>query len=165
MSKKITELPEQTTTPAPTSELAMVEDGETRKVTVEKLLEAAPRAGTELGQAPVWNGSGFSLIGIESYELSDADETVDSSQGSRFVLAVALTGNIEITLDPSSYEEGEIVYIERQSADAFTVAIVNGGPGGGTLYTMPASKRRSVAVRFDGTNFAELTITRLTAVA
>lgn len=121
-------------------------------------------AGSAVGQAPVWNGSSFSLVGIASYALGNADETIGVNDGSRMVQNTTLTGNRTFTLETTGASSGDVLYIERWTADAFTMPIVNGGTGGGTLYTFPVSVRRSAAFNFDGVDWQLAGVVKLTTV-
>jgi len=121
------------------------------------------------GTPPIWsqwtydpNVPNWAGIGVVSATLSDASVTVDcalSSAGtlnaSQFVLpaAVSLTANRTITVNTDSAVQSESITIVRLGLGAFTMAIVNGGAGGGTLITLPASKARQATLSFDGTNW------------
>lgn len=86
--------------------------------------------------------------------LTDGDENV-SVAGGAWRTIPTLTGNRTKTLvTTGSPKAGDQITITRTSTAANTVAIVNGGPGAGTLYTMVVSKVAFVKVQFDGTNWA-----------
>ncbi len=108
------------------------------------------------------NATNWVGVGLVSATLTDASVTVDcglSSAGtlnaSQFVLpaATALTANRTITVNTDSAVTSEAITIVRLGLGAFTLAIVNGGTGGGTLVTLPASKARQASLSFDGTNW------------
>lgn len=85
--------------------------------------------------------------------LTDADETVAVADGLWRKLPT-LTGNRSKTLDPTGAAAGDQLTVTRTSTAANTCAFVNGGPGAGTLLTMPASKVAFAKFQFDGTNWA-----------
>lgn len=88
--------------------------------------------------------------------LTDAaTQTMLVSAGYKRALPV-LSQNGALTISPTGAILGDIVTITRTSVSAFTYAIVNGGPGAGTLFTMVASKANFARVQFDGTNWALL---------
>jgi hypothetical protein len=108
------------------------------------------------------NASQIAGIGVLSATLTDASTTVDCGlsvagtlNASQFVLpaATALTASRTITVNTDSAVSGESVTIVRLGLGAFTMPIVNGGAGGGTLVTLPASKARQATLSFDGTNW------------
>lgn len=87
--------------------------------------------------------------------LGDAGVTITVSQGSEFTLPRGtLTTNRSITISTTGAVTGEVVRVTREDSTAFTLAIVNGGAGAGTLYTFPVSVTRVADFRFDGTNWA-----------
>ena len=51
---------------------------------------------------------------------------------------------------------GDVVTVTRLDTTAFTVAVVNGGVGAGTLVTLPVSVAAFADCEFDGTNWALL---------
>ena len=59
-----------------------------------------------------------------------------------------------LTLSTTGAVAGDQIEITRTDTSAFTYAIVNGGGGAGTLYTMAASKIGCAKFQFDGTNWA-----------
>lgn len=87
--------------------------------------------------------------------VADGNLTITKAQGQvRKVPPATLTANRTLTLDPTGYAAGEKVKITRLGTEAFTLAVVNGGPGAGTLVTLPVSKVAFAQFGFDGTNFA-----------
>lgn len=95
------------------------------------------------------------LTGAMGAALTDADATIQIGNGGRRVLSDAtLTANRTITLGTTSAALGDIIEIARLDTEAFTVAVVNGGPGAGTLLTFAVSTMLLASFRFDGTNWA-----------
>lgn len=93
--------------------------------------------------------------GIIGANLTDADETLTVGQGvHRCIPALPLTSNRTKTLSTSGASVGHVIEIARIDSAAFTVAVVNGGPGAGTIFTFPASQLHSAEFRFDGTNWS-----------
>jgi hypothetical protein len=117
-------------------------------------------AGTK-GQVLVTDGSAFLMssgVKTKSADLTDANATVNVSDGSRFILpASTLSTGRTLTLGTSgSPMNGETVTIERYDATANTYAVANGGPAGGTIFTFPVSVKRTANFYFDGTNWVYL---------
>jgi hypothetical protein len=65
-----------------------------------------------------------------------------------------LTANHQVTVQVTSMIVGQAVCIRRRDRSANTYAVINGGPGAGTLITTPASPSATIDVwvKFDGTN-------------
>lgn len=84
--------------------------------------------------------------------------TIQWSDGLRRV-NTALSGAGTITLGVAAGADGRLptagdrLEITRTDVTANTLAIVNGGPGAGTLCTLVASKQGFAVVEFDGTNW------------
>jgi hypothetical protein len=86
--------------------------------------------------------------------LTDADESVAIASGVHRTLPT-LTGNRTKTLATSGASTGHIVEIHRVDLPGTnTCAIVNGGLGGGTLFTFQSGELHTASFRFDGTNWA-----------
>lgn len=87
--------------------------------------------------------------------LSDLNLTRGLSNGSEFGLPNAtLSANRTLTLDTTGTPAtGEIIRVNRLDSNAFTYAIINGGPGAGTKLTFAASVRAAADFKFDGTNW------------
>lgn len=124
--------------------------------------------GMNVVSAPSATVTGFQVNGatvlspVQGTDLTDADATINVSQGNNRILRAALTANRTITLGTTgSPETGEIISIGRFSTTAHTVAIVNGGAGAGTLYTFPVSVKRVADFRYDGTNWVFVGVKRL----
>lgn len=110
--------------------------------------------------------SGPSLVGslgvLKVNFIQDGVSSIARTDGSGFFVAPGtLSQNSQVTLDVTGCTTGEAFKIVRYDSGAFTLAIINGGVGGGTLYTFPASTVREATFRFDGTNFTLLTHARL----
>lgn len=71
---------------------------------------------------------------------------------SRFKCA-ALGQNSTVTLGTTGAVVGDTIRISRTDTSAFTLAVVNGGAGAGTLVTLDASKAGFAQAYFDGTNW------------
>jgi hypothetical protein len=67
--------------------------------------------------------------------------------------ASTLSANRTATLSTTGAIEDDEITITRLDVEAWTYAIVNGGAGGGTLTTLPASQRWFATFYFDGTNW------------
>lgn len=65
----------------------------------------------------------------------------------------ALGQNIAVTVGTTGAVTGNRVKITRTDTSAFTVAVVNGGAGAGTVATLDVSKMGFCEVYFDGTNW------------
>jgi hypothetical protein len=92
--------------------------------------------------------------------LGDTSPTLQWSDGLRRVLpAATLSANRTITLGVAAGADGRLPTagvrweFTRLDAGAFTLAFVNGGPGAGTLRTLPVSAVGSFVAEFDGTNW------------
>lgn len=70
-----------------------------------------------------------------------------------FLLAGTMSQGETVTLGTTGAVTGDYIKIIRTSTSAQTCAIVNGGAGAGTLFTMIASKQNWFEARFDGTNW------------
>jgi len=87
--------------------------------------------------------------------LTDASVTIQVSQSNaRALPSATLTANRTLTLATTGANTGELIRVSRLDVGAFTFAVVNGGPGGGTLYTFPVSIAREATFVFNGTNWA-----------
>ncbi len=87
--------------------------------------------------------------------LTDAAATIAVGTASEFTLpAATLTANRILTLSTTGAVAGEVLRVIRRDATAFTYAVVNGGAGGGTMYTFVVSVARVADFQYDGTNWA-----------
>lgn len=95
------------------------------------------------------------LTGTMGAALTNADATVTIGGGGRRVLPDAtLTANRTVTLGTSNAVLGDVIEIVRLDTEAFTLAIVNGGAGAGTLLTFAVGAMLYAKFRFDGSNWA-----------
>ncbi len=87
-------------------------------------------------------------------DLTDTStQTIQSSEGSWRKLPTLSQGGT-LTLGTTAAVKGDTIQITRTSVSANTYAIVNGGTGAGTLYTMIASKLGCAEFYFDGTDWS-----------
>ncbi len=68
-------------------------------------------------------------------------------------LAAAISQTETVTLTTTGAVVGDVIRIIRTDASAFTLVVVNGGGGAGTLCTLVASKIGFANAIFDGTNW------------
>ena len=71
----------------------------------------------------------------------------------RILPAGTLSQNRIATLSTTNAADGDIILITRLDVEAFTYAIVNGGPGAGTLFTFAVSQAAWAEFYFNGTNW------------
>lgn len=89
--------------------------------------------------------------------LGDASVSLAVGDGRwRTIPAATLGANRTLTLSTTNAIAGDVIEITRLDVGAFTVAIVNGGVGAGTIATMPVSARSFIACRYDGANWNHL---------
>lgn len=95
---------------------------------------------------------------IKGADLTDtAAQTIGVKDGNLFVLpAIPITQAIVVTLEDVNAEAGDIITLTRLDVAAFTVAVANGGPGGGTLVTFPSAGQAFGDFHFDGTNWEKM---------
>jgi len=87
-------------------------------------------------------------------DLDDEDATLVVGDGGwRRIPTSTLTAGRTLTLGTDGAAAGDTLEITRLDVGAFTVAIVNGGDGGGTLATMPISARSNFVGYFNGTDW------------
>jgi hypothetical protein len=88
--------------------------------------------------------------------LTNADVVIapGTDKCSLYILPFVLTGNHQVTVQVTDMLAGQSTCIRVRDLSANTYAIVNGGPGAGTLFTKPASPGAVIDVwlKFDGTN-------------
>lgn len=90
-----------------------------------------------------------------SVALGDASVSIGIGDGEwRTLTATTLTANRTITVNTTNASAGDMLTITRLDATAFTLAIVNGGIGAGTITTLPISQRWCVQLYFDGVNWS-----------
>lgn len=101
---------------------------------------------------------GGDVVPKTGVNLTDANQTVQpvTDRVSRYKQVVALTVNRSKTLGITNVFAGMTVYIQREDTAGFTLSIINGGTGAGTLFTFAASptEKQLAAFQFDGTNWA-----------
>ncbi len=68
-------------------------------------------------------------------------------------LAPTLGQNTVVTAGMAGAVKGDVLRLVRTDVSAFSLALVNGGAGAGTLATMPVSKVGVIEAWFDGTNW------------
>lgn len=126
-------------------------------------------AGTGAGQQPFWDGTSWLRLGLlTGSALTDADQTLQMSTACQYLLpAATLTANRTKTLSTTGASVGAMITIYRLGTSAFTMPIANGGSGGGTIYTFPASASNPIVAsfRFDGVNWLLAGWSYLAAVA
>lgn len=87
--------------------------------------------------------------------LTDAPATITVAQGYwRTMPAATLSVTRAIALSTSGAVAGDVITITRIDVGAYTMTVVNGGAGAGTLQTFPVSKVGFGDYQFDGTNWA-----------
>lgn len=101
-----------------------------------------------------WKQQGVVLVD-KGTDLTNADQTLTWSASSqwRVLPAATLTANRTKTLSASGASNGSHLTITRNDVTAFTVDVVNGGAGAGTLFTFPAGVKFFASFYFDGTNW------------
>lgn len=103
------------------------------------------------GTAGQWEEVRFPDRGAD---LTDANVTLHVTDDVWRVMPVSTLGdNRAVTLSPTLAQEGDRIEVTRLDAEAFTLEIINGGTGAGTLLTMPASKRSFAKFYFDGVDW------------
>jgi len=82
--------------------------------------------------------------------LTNADQTLQpfTDKSSEYLQSTTLTANRVKTLGTTTVVNGTVVRIIRTESAAFTLAVVNGGVGGGTLHTFAASPTEVQAATF-----------------
>jgi hypothetical protein len=92
---------------------------------------------------------------VKGADLTDAPATITVAQGKwRVMPAATLSVTRAFTLSTTGAVAGDQITITRLDLGAFTMTVVNGGAGAGTLATLPVSKVNYVVCQFDGTNWA-----------
>lgn len=91
---------------------------------------------------------------VQGAALTDADATLQVGDGFwRRMPAATLGANRTLTLGTTNAVAGDTLTITREDVGAFTLAVVNGGPGAGTLLTFPVSEKWWADFYFNGTNW------------
>ncbi len=86
--------------------------------------------------------------------LTDADEAAVLVSAGYWRTCATLSAARVKTISATGAVAGDVMTITRTSVDAFTLEIVNGGAGAGSLITLPASKRGFADIQFDGHDWA-----------
>jgi len=87
-------------------------------------------------------------------DLTNADVTITVAQGKWRKLPVStLSAGHTCTLSTTGAVAGDQIEITRLDVTANTYAIIDGGTGTPTLFTMAASKLGYARCQFDGTNW------------
>ena len=96
---------------------------------------------TETGSSWKCYGEAFTAL-QRGANLADANQTIQpfTDKASRYERVIPLTANRNTTLGVTSIVAGMRIALVREDNAAFTNAIINGGGGGGTLFTFPASQ-------------------------
>jgi len=103
------------------------------------------------GTAGKWIRVRMPLAGAN---LTNADATIQVGGNYWRVLpAATLTANRQLTLGTTNAAAGDVITITRLDAEAFTYAVLNGGPAAGTLVTLPVSVKAFADFYFDGTDW------------
>lgn len=88
-------------------------------------------------------------------DLTNADTTIQiGGKPWRVLPAATLSTDRVLTLGTVNAQDGDTFDITRLDASAFLYTIANGGPGAGTLVTLPISARSFARFQFDGANWA-----------
>ena len=92
---------------------------------------------------------------LQGDDLTDAAEDVGVGGNYWRVLPAAtpLTASRTKTLITSNAARGDIITITRLGLGNYTMLVVNGGAGAGTLFTLPANEAWWCKSYFDGTNW------------
>lgn len=93
-------------------------------------------------------------VPVNGTALTDTASQNATSLGrtTRYLFAT-MSQNSTVTLTTTGAVAGNTVRIVRTSTSAFTLAVVNGGAGAGTIVTLDASKAGFAQAYFDGTNW------------
>ena len=92
-------------------------------------------------------------VDIKGDDLTDAAENIGVGGKFKRVQSATLTASRIKTLVTTNAEAGDIIRILRLDSGAFTMVIVNGGSGGGTLFTLPAGEQWFADSYFNGTDW------------
>lgn len=86
--------------------------------------------------------------------LTDANENLTvGGNFFRVLPAATLTASRTKTAQTTNAAAGDVIHVLRLDTTANTLIIANGGLGGGTIYTLPASQSWWAKIYFDGTNW------------
>lgn len=126
-----------------------------------------------LGDGPTITAGGVYKTGANGpvpVSIGDADATLACAAASsgtykaaRFLVSPGtLTANRTMTLGTSGARTGEVLEIERRDSSANTIAVVNGGAGGGTVFTFAASLKGRLKIRYNGTDWGTPEVVAIT---
>lgn len=136
-----------------TASRLVVTDGSKNLISASTITLAQLPASGNAGEFLVANSAGgWIKAGVSTgADLGDASVSIDvSGGGHKYNLpAATLTTNRTVTLATTGATNGAIIQIWRFDTTANTLAIVNGGTSGGTLYTFPASTKIIADFRYD----------------
>lgn len=134
---------------------------------------AAPTGGTDVivyseggyfksknaSQTYVWDSNNI----LRGADLTDANETKNISDGSRFVIPPnTRTATRTTTIGVSGAPEvGEEIWIDCLDVSANTKIVANGGPSGGTILTIPGGTKVAYGLAFDGSDWQKSAKVRL----
>jgi hypothetical protein len=94
---------------------------------------------------------------LKALSLTDADQTLTpgTSKVSQYTQSITLTNNRTKTINTTSCINGQLIDILRSDSGAFTMTIINGGSGGGTLYvfTVSPTEIQGISLYFNGVDF------------
>ncbi len=83
-------------------------------------------------------------------DLGDTSPTLQIGNGARYRRkADVQTANRAPILGVTGVEDGDMMIFECNAHASYTLAITDGGSGGGILYTVPAARTESVSFRYD----------------
>lgn len=93
--------------------------------------------------------------GVEGSNLTDSDQNIDVTGGTYYELPgpTTLTTDRDVTFDTTGANTGQLMTIVRLDTSFFTLDVVNGGPGAGTIHTFIGGQEGGMTARFDGTNW------------
>lgn len=89
------------------------------------------------------------LESTDGPDLVDTSPTLQIGNGARYRRKAGVqTANRTVTLGVTGVEDGDLITIECGAHATYTLAIVNGGTGGGTMYTVPAARGEVVTFKY-----------------
>ena len=101
-----------------------------------------------------WNGVPAVWLNGTAMTDTSTQSVVALGRQTRYAFASAtMSQNDTVTLSTTGAVVGDVVKLVKNSVSAFTLAVVNGGAGTGTLCTLVASKLGWAQAYFDGTNW------------
>jgi hypothetical protein len=89
--------------------------------------------------------------------LTDADVHIDvGGLGIRFLPPATLTGNHTCTLDVVGAVTTDMILVSRLDTTAWSYSLIDGGPGGATMFVLPPSESWWALCYFAGTGWLPL---------